>query len=272
MSYMAWGHPCEDPLNECFTLMADVHPNCIFNFTKRFDALKGILAGSFNVSYAREKIVGKGRSIQFAVPMVLFCDIKLSDIQYHITSYGKYGIGISKEWAVRSGLNPVMYPSKRSDIAVDLIAEAKRISSTMGESIDSASRKNAKKSLMHSFNVLRYVKNYQGDNLRADRTTTRDYRFANGRGCRFIPPMNSTTRPLLSLDDVGTADQKAAWNAKISTLKLSFEPKDIKYIIIPSDDSSERQLVIDEISKIYGAAAQHMASRILSVDQILNDI
>jgi hypothetical protein len=142
----------------------------------------------------------------------------------------------------------------------------------MGESQDSASRKNAKKSLMHSFNVLRYVKNYQGDNLRADGSTTRDYRFANEREWRYVPSMNTAARPLLSLVDVGTPAQKAAWNAKISTLKLSFEPNDIKYIVIPSDDSSERQLVIDEISKIYGAAAQLMASRILSVDQILNDI
>ena len=252
--------------------MADVHPNCIFHFTKQFDALKGIFAGHFNVSYAREKIVGKGRSIQFAVPMVSFCDIKLSDIQHHIASYGKYGIGMSKEWAVRSGLNPVMYISKKSDIAVDLIAEVKRSSSSMGESKGLASRRIATKSLMHSFNVLRYVKNYQGDNQRADGSTTRDYRFANERDWRYVPPMNSTAQPLLSVDDVSTSKKKAAWNAKISTFKLSFEPRDIKYIIIPSDNSSERQLVIDEINKIYGAAAQHMASRILSVDQILNDI
>ena len=249
--------------------MADVHPNCIFHFTKQFDALKGIFAGHFNVSYAREKIVGKGRSIQFAVPMVSFCDIKLSDIQHHIASYGKYGIGMSKEWAVRSGLNPVMYISKKSDIAVDLIAEVKRSSSSMGESKGLASRRIATKSLMH---VLRYVKNYQGDNQRADGSTTRDYRFANEREWRYVPPMNSTAQPLLSVDDVSTSKKKAAWNAKISTFKLSFEPRDIKYIIIPSDNSSERQLVIDEINKIYGAAAQHMASRILSVDQILNDI
>ena len=252
--------------------MADVHPNCIFHFTKRFDALKGILTGAFNVSYAREKIVGKGRSIKFAVPMVSFCDIKLSDIQYHIASYGKYGIGMSKEWAVRSGLNPVMYISKKSEIAVDMIAEVKRISSFMGESVDLASRKGAKKFLTHSFNVLRYVKNYEGDNLRADGTTTRDYRFANEREWRYVPPMNSTARPLLSISDVETAEKKTAWNAKISNLKLSFEPSDIKYIIIPEDDFSERQLVIDEIKMIYGAGEQHMISRILSVDQILSDI
>jgi hypothetical protein len=252
--------------------MADVHPNCIFHFTNEFDALKGILAGAFNVSYAREKNVGKRRSIKFAVPMVSFCDIKLSDIQYHIASYGKHGIGMSKEWAVRNGLNPVMYISKKSEIAVDMISEVKRISSSMGESKDLATRKGAKKSLMHSFNVLRYVKNYEGDNLRADGITTRDYRFANEREWRYVPPMTSTARPLLSLSDVETAEKKAAWNAKISHLKLSFEPSDVKYIIIPEDDFSERKLVIDEITRIYGEGEQHITSRILSVDQILSDI
>ena len=41
--------------------------------------------------------------------MVCFCDIPLGQIDQHVKTYGKYGLGMSKEWAMKNGITPVRY-------------------------------------------------------------------------------------------------------------------------------------------------------------------
>jgi hypothetical protein len=256
--------------------MPDIHPSCIYHFTGSLDALLSIVAGAFRVSYAREKIVGKRKSIEFAVPMVSFCDIRLSDIHSHISSYGAYGIGLTKDWAIDQGLNPVMYVSKNSNLSAEMIAEVKRIHQYIKEIRDKDYKKNARLSLRHNMNTLRYVKNYQGDLVRRSGKTTRDYRFASEREWRYVPSMDTIERPLLSIKDIESEELKAEWSSKLAGVNLCFEPSDVKYIIVKSDDSNERQAVITALHQHYGSSVepsvQHLASRILSVDQIMNDI
>lgn len=46
--------------------------------------------------------------------MVSFCDLRLSELAEHICTYGCYGIGMSKKWAVDNMLNPVSYWSRKA--------------------------------------------------------------------------------------------------------------------------------------------------------------
>ena len=41
--------------------------------------------------------------------MICFCDIPLHLIADHINEYGQYGLGLSREWALKGKLNPVFY-------------------------------------------------------------------------------------------------------------------------------------------------------------------
>ncbi|MEE1900099.1 abortive infection system antitoxin AbiGi family protein [Flavobacterium rakeshii] len=78
--------------------------NHVFHYTRRFDWLQKILLNGFAPSYCLEEINGN----KFFIPMVSFCNIPLKDVDNYM-HYGKYGIGMSMEWAIRECLSPVIY-------------------------------------------------------------------------------------------------------------------------------------------------------------------
>lgn len=78
--------------------------NHIFHYTRRFEWLQKILRTGFAPSYCYEKINESG----LFIPMVSFCNIPLKDVDSYMR-YGKYGIGMSMEWAVRNKISPVIY-------------------------------------------------------------------------------------------------------------------------------------------------------------------
>jgi hypothetical protein len=88
--------------------------NSIIHFTNSKESLIGILNDNFKLFYCKENIIIGNRTFEFAVPMVSFCDIPLSEVKAHIEKYGKYGIGLTKEWAEKQKLNPVLYIEKDS--------------------------------------------------------------------------------------------------------------------------------------------------------------
>jgi len=73
------------------TANQSLDPDILFHFTTK-KGLYGILKATFSISYAREKIIGVGKPTEFAVPMVSFCDLKLSELKAHMDKYGTYGI------------------------------------------------------------------------------------------------------------------------------------------------------------------------------------
>ncbi|MFU0923178.1 abortive infection system antitoxin AbiGi family protein [Kluyvera sichuanensis] len=73
----------------------------LFHFTKSSDTLEIILKNGFWPRYCLEDI----RWLEFtdveyvSYPMVCFCDIPLSRISEHVSFYGSFGLGVSKDWA-----------------------------------------------------------------------------------------------------------------------------------------------------------------------------
>ena len=61
------------------TANQSLDPDILFHFTTK-KGLYGILKATFSISYARDKIIGVGTPTEFAVPMVSFCDLKLSEL------------------------------------------------------------------------------------------------------------------------------------------------------------------------------------------------
>jgi hypothetical protein len=91
----------------------------LFHFTRRRSTIKKILHGfSFRASYSIENVREFGFEKPYlGIPMVCFCDIPLKFIRQHSRKYGGYGIGLTKEWAIKKKINPLHYLVKSSLVA-----------------------------------------------------------------------------------------------------------------------------------------------------------
>lgn len=101
------------------------YSDCLYNFSDKHDRLYSALQNKgFTLNYVEENfeylnVVGLN---VLAFPMVCFCDIPVERhrILPHISRYGRYGIGLSKEWGMRMGVQPVHYLITNSPFCNDL--------------------------------------------------------------------------------------------------------------------------------------------------------
>lgn len=78
--------------------------NHIFHYTDNFEVLLKIIKNGFSPSYCAERI----NNVEYYIPMVSFCNIPLRDVDLYVR-YGKYGVGMSLEWALKNSISPVVY-------------------------------------------------------------------------------------------------------------------------------------------------------------------
>ena len=132
--------------------------NSIIHFTNSKEALKGILTDNFKLAYCKEEILLDNKKLSFAVPMVSFCDIPLSQVKKHITKYGAYGLGLTKEWAQNKKLNPVLYVEKESTLSKSYRNVYFNYVAESGKNLDTIN--DDERSII---DIVRYIKNYQNE-------------------------------------------------------------------------------------------------------------
>ena len=245
----------------------------LFHFTGQAENLIGILKDEFKPRFCLEdltslRVDGGVPFLEDAVPMVCFCDIPLSMISDHLAFYGNYGIGMTKEWAVRSGINPILYLSAESYLN-KFLSRTALTAFQSGDDLLTA---------MEMFEVFAHTKPIEGKMFRNGDFV--DKYFYDEREWRFVPTLvtdpaehKDVTYRLSKeefLDDIRRADA----NRELSTNStLSFEPSDIKYIIVAKD--SEIRSTINAIRRIKGrydsATVDILASRVISAEQISED-
>lgn len=248
-----------------------LYPNILFHFTTK-QSLKLILNSTFKVSYARERILGGNSIKEFAVPMISFSDLRLSEVKDNIGTYGKFGIGLTKDWAIENGLNPVMYASQHSLFTENFMNGIEDLFSLVNKSSDTSGRYET--AYNNTINTLRYIKNYRGDLIRPRKKIVHNYVFANEREWRYVPAITTDISPFIPIEQIRTSEEKLAFNKKINHLRLNFEPDDIKYLIVEKDSdindlinylkTTKSRFSIDTIDRL--------ASRILTYEQIEKDI
>ncbi len=253
--------------------MTRLSPDSLFHFTPSLDNLLGILKNTFYPRYCYDEfdlIDNDTQSfIEDAVPMVCFCDIPLSQLIGHINRYGRYGLGMSKEWGRREGLNPVIYFNKNSYLAKQLsvltntlIGGSNPTSNAFGE-------------------VMLSIKPYEGTLYRGGRAVKENVRFYDEHEWRYIPDRSIINAKKIGLTFLQrhmylNTEELAKANRKLETdeTRLSFDANDIKYIIIEDEDQING--MIEELRDIKGSrydrkTVDRLTSRIITVKQIRND-
>jgi hypothetical protein len=241
----------------------------MFHFTNK-EGLFGILKSEFNPRYCKERMTYSNNiNWDYWLPVVCFCDIPLHLVGEHINIYGKYAIGLNRSWAILSKLNPVLYYDKESllyQIWDELISDIhKENTILMGAGLQI-------KSMLDNYSKCRYLFQYFKPYSGYDFKTDSERVFYNEREWRYTPIDNNDIESIIS-DSNFDLNKKDEYNNKYINKKLSFDPKDISYIVLKNE--SERYDAIQEIRSIKGKysneVVQTLISKIITAEQIEND-
>ncbi len=255
-----------------------ISTNTVFHFTKSIDNLEGILKSDFYPQICCEDFIGtisNEKHIEKGVPMVCFCDIPLSQIRKHVENYGDYALGLSKEWAMKNQVNPVIYTYPNSGLANELIVLSNKL-------VELEKNKNEdlveSKIIKQYMSTIQYVKPYEGRLWKNGNWTEKVVRFYDEREWRFIPQVLLGKQTLFLGRDLlfksGSYDILQELNNKIretDDCRLSFEPKDIKFIIVSKEN--EILSMIDKVIQIKRnnfpyKEVQILTTRIISIESI----
>lgn len=200
--------------------------------------------------------------------MVCFCDTPLSLLINHINTYGQYGLGMTKEWGLRKGLNPVIYFNKNSHLAIKFSVVTNDL---IWKRIPSARA-------FHE--ILGYMKPYEGTLYRNGHDVKESVRFYDEHEWRYVPNIsilrdkgietNIQRHMYLNREALREANHKLETEAT----RLSFNADDIKYIII--EDEDQINIMITGIRDIKGSrydrdTVDKLVSRIITVRQLKED-
>ncbi|MFO4688872.1 abortive infection system antitoxin AbiGi family protein [Vibrio cholerae] len=240
--------------------------NSIIHFTDNIDAIYGIFSSGFRLKYCKESISTPIDKLVFFAPMVSFCDIPMSQVKEHISKYGNYGIGLTKEWAERKGLNPVLYLERQSTVSKSMYLLLESILSEAGE--PDVWEQNE----TYAADLVRFMKNYQDDLVRKNHPLIENYRFSDEREWRYCPPRENCTDMILAERYMELFSAEA--NEKLQPFNLEFEAKDIKYIVLEKE--SEIIPFIDFMRREKGEDYSYrdieiLSTRIVTSDQIKTD-
>ncbi|MBW7957339.1 MAG: hypothetical protein H3C68_05540 [Deltaproteobacteria bacterium] len=250
--------------------MPNISSETLFHFTRTFENLKGILKNEFHPRYSLEVLEFEGKNIaEFAYPMVCFCDIPLSQVKEHFNIYGNYGIGMSKEWVFSNGLNPVMYLKKGS-----VLSDWLRLMLECSQPLSAEKDSNARGIKSGLLNMLRYTKPFEGV---SNRTGT-IVKFYNEREWRYIPFLYVDEKgkqvfiKQITKKDYSTGNMVELDNFLLEQIKLRFDAKDIKYIIVKNEaEILEMVDYLHEVPKYNEDSVRVLTSRIITSEQIEKD-
>jgi len=215
-----------------------ISSNTLFHFTSTLDNLIGILLNEFrprlsveSFDYVAQHLPPDSVDRESGIPMVCFCDIPLSQVGKHMEHYGSYGIGLDKDWGIAKGISPVFYTHPRSP---GTLSAAQLVALLSSLHLDSAPDEQKERALLAG-QLIYFFKPYKGDLVRPDGVRS-EVRFYDEREWRYIPP-DVERIPAISRADL--ADPVKSKEARLATdalPPLSFEPKDINYILVERED------------------------------------
>ncbi|MDP4180082.1 MAG: abortive infection system antitoxin AbiGi family protein [Bacillota bacterium] len=267
--------------------MNNISANTLFHFTRNTENLINILMDGFypmccveDLGFIYEKDMKDAAKTGFAIPMVCFCDIPLSQISNHVEKFGGYAIGLSKSWGESKGINPVMYELPNSN-AIETIRAS--IGATIpyltGRSLESEEYQEKMRKLANELIFFScYLKQYKGQKWDGEGFSGNEIMFYDEKEWRYIPSYNKiiekSIKPYLFSHEFMDERKKSEFNSIFKQhFKLCFKPDDIKYIIVEKENE-----VLDMVNSIEKIETHFSAeeiklliTRVISVERLRAD-
>jgi hypothetical protein len=197
--------------------------------------------------------------------MVCFCDMPLSQAAAHMSIYGRYAIGLTKDWGMAAGVSPVLYTysgSATTEATLFLHLQIEDLQDTLDDDASFHPR---------TERLLCFLKPYSAELLRHGKQPT-TVRFYDEREWRYVPAdgWRGLNHEQFSNQRYRDSANEALW----PQCCLSFEPSDIRYIIVEREQEIPR--VIKEIQRIKSrkydlSDIEVLCSRVVAAHQILAD-
>lgn len=228
----------------------------LFHFTS-LENLKSILECKyFNARYSKEQFTFRQTTSTYYVPMVSFCDIPLTQTRQHVKDYGGFAIGLSKEWGVNHGLNPVFYIH---EWGLTVILE--NLDDGLQPTVYARGAYN---------NLFSFMKPYKGQNLK--NPEKKEKVFYDEKEWRFIPHIytieDKDVKQLYLESEYSDQVNNAANGHRF--FKLEFKHSDIRYLITNNlEDKSTLITFLKDHDFIDPLVQQSI--RVLTVYEIYND-
>lgn len=251
-----------------------VSAKTLFHYTSSLANLKSILRNGFRPSYCYENwgeiITSFPGMVSYAVPMVCFCDIPLSQVKLHTTHYGRYGIGLTAKWRNAKQLNPVFYVTKHSTVSLYL----KRVLVFMRNPANR--RTTTDVTAIESFyETMAHIKAFRGWLVRGGRPIVRK-KFYDEREWRFVEKGEYRVGKLnrLTKAEYDNSATRAKANGRLTT-RLMFGADDVRYLLVDTEADVFkllRGLARMSPGRFTAKDVALLSTRILPLDRILSDI
>ena len=222
----------------------------MFHFKRRYEYFIDVLK---NGLWPRYCIEPNWNGKDFAIPMVCFCDIPLSQIQKHVEQYGKYGIGVTKAFAKKNNITPVLYMDSVSELKKKYLdCELSNYTTPSTTNISFAEM------------MFYYLKRVEG------KDGQKQVKFYNEREWRYVPSITASVHLEIINEDSPTCNDLSL-NTK--GCRVIMTPNDIEYLIVRAQSVIPRLCKdIDMIFNHYPKDQRELLkTKILYIQQINKD-
>lgn len=248
--------------------------NVLFKFFDDITYLKDVIKHSAIFPRYCEEITDYMRienieSISFL--MSCFCDIPLSKLSTHMEFYGKYGIGLDKEWGIEKGIQPIQYINSNSE----LIKSFKDVLLKSFEK-DEKERQAVSEYNNYILTNLLFMKPLEGIMFRNGENVKRN--FHDEREWRYVPDVNNcdTELPLIIEKEYDIDQSRKMYSNGVmecEDLWLKFKYNNVKYLIVKN--YKERNELIKFIKNNTAESENEkfiLSSKILVFDELKEDM
>ena len=282
--------------------MGNFRTSSVFKFTKDYVLLKRILRDGIIPNYCEEDLSFDDTQFVVGIPMSSFCDIPISLLDEHNKRYGNYGIALSKEWAIKNGLTPVMYIANfdviravyfhhdnnvkvlnwynRKDVKYKLIGDTIYKGFPLG---DFAKMLSVEQEHAINTHIIGYLKKYDGiyNGSPINNYEENEWRFLvpDEEGTKWFWSREEYMkwRNPQNKEDLSKVKKPSPTNA-LRAYTLRFNLSDISYILIKDDEFKSRLIeFIKNLQTIGGnvvkdnAQKDDLISRIVTLEQVKRD-